>query len=621
MVGAEKGGEGFIMVSFLQSFEGSESPFQLTVQTLEALHTTRMVANLYTGSCLLLFLSSASAAVLGSRSNDDVPRGAPTVTVKNGSYYGVYNSEYDQDFFLGMPYTQPPLGELRLQVPQPLNETWTGTRNATEYSPECIGYGSDDWVLGNIVSEDCLTLNVVRPSNVEAGANLPVIFWIHGGGYSEGGSRDPRYNQSYMIQRSVEIGKPIIGVSINYRLSGWGFLWGEEVAQAGVTNLGLRDQRLALHWVQENIAAFGGDPTKVTIHGESAGANSVGTHLIAYGGRDDGLFRAAIAESGAPTPLSYYINASAWEPNYQQIIQLAGCSNASDSLACLRTLPTEQLSAVFNTSGVTAYSDPVIDGDFIVDSGTTLTKNGQFVKVPFLIGTNFDEGTAFGIKGINTTEEFRASLLTEAPSLTESVIDKVTELYPDIPKLGIPSTLHGRPPVGSPYGTQWKRSAAYGGDLTMHTGRRITSEAWAKYGVPAYTYHFDVLVNGETDYIGSTHFQEVAFVFDNINGNGYDTAVAVDPFANEPPTFDQLASIMSTAWISFVHDLNPNNNAFSKKTGINAAGLEWPVYGTENPSNMAFNVNVSGLAYIEPDTYRADAIAYMADNFEGVWGR
>lgn len=155
----------------------------------------------------------------------------------------------------------------------------------------------------------------------------------------------------------------------------------------------------------------------------------------------------------------------------------------------------------------------------------------------------------------------------------------------------------------------------------MHTGRRITTEAWARYGVPAYSYHFDVLVNGVSEYIGSTHFQEVAFVFDNTAGQGYENAVAVDPFANEPATFDELASIMSTAWISFVHDLDPNSNAFSIKKGINKEGLQWPVYGQKNPSNIAFDVNVTGLAYVEPDTFRASAIAYMADNFERYWGR
>jgi len=118
--------------------------------------------------------------------------------------------------------------------------------------------------------------------------------WIHGGGLSMGGTQDERYNLSFIVDNSVAIGKPIIGVSIAYRLSGWGFLSSLEVAGSGQTNLGLRDQRLALHWLQENIGAFGGDPSKVTIWGESAGAGSVGWQLTAYNGRDDHLFRAGI---------------------------------------------------------------------------------------------------------------------------------------------------------------------------------------------------------------------------------------------------------------------------------------------------------------------------------------
>lgn len=124
-------------------------------------------------------------------------------------------------------------------------------------------------------SEDCLYLNVVRPAGFEQ-KQLPVGFWIHGGGFVNGGGGDQRYNLSFIVEQSVKIGKPIIGVSVNYRLSAWGFLHSNEVVGEGITNLGLRDQRIALHWVQENIAAFGGDPRKVTIFGESAGAASVG---------------------------------------------------------------------------------------------------------------------------------------------------------------------------------------------------------------------------------------------------------------------------------------------------------------------------------------------------------
>lgn len=110
--------------------------------------------------------------------------------------------------------------------------------------------------IGHAISEDCLTLNVIRPANA---SNLPVAVWIHGGGLYEGGSADLRYNLSFIVQNSVDSNNPMIGVSINYRLSAWGFLYSQEIQDEGVTNLGFRDQRLALHWIKENIAAFGGN--------------------------------------------------------------------------------------------------------------------------------------------------------------------------------------------------------------------------------------------------------------------------------------------------------------------------------------------------------------------------
>jgi carboxylesterase type B len=182
--------------------------------------------------------------------------GVPTASVLNGTYTGVHSSSYGQDFFLGVPFAQPPVGDLRFRTPLPLNKTWTSPRQATTYSAACVGYGGDD-ANYPALSEDCLYLNVVRPSGF-TGRSLPVGFWIHGGGYYMGSSLDPRYNLSAIVQRSVAIGRPFIGVSINYRLSAWGFISSQEVLQSGQTNLGLRDQRIALQWVQENIAAFGG---------------------------------------------------------------------------------------------------------------------------------------------------------------------------------------------------------------------------------------------------------------------------------------------------------------------------------------------------------------------------
>jgi carboxylesterase type B len=194
--------------------------------------------------------------------------GSPIVGVRNGTIIGTHSDVYDQDFFLGIPFAQSPVNGLRFRNPQSLNTTYpNGLYQASEHAPACIGYGAGESDLP--LSEDCLYLNVIRPSGYED-VSLPVGLWIHGGGFTTGGCRMPGYNLSYIVQNSVRIGKPIIGVSIAYRLSGWGFLASQQVSGQGQTNIALRDQRLAMHWTKENICAFGGDPEKVTIWGESA---------------------------------------------------------------------------------------------------------------------------------------------------------------------------------------------------------------------------------------------------------------------------------------------------------------------------------------------------------------
>lgn len=233
-------------------------------------------------ACSLLAFVSVNAS-RASPHRDPAARqtsvSSPTVTVKNGTYQGLYSPEYDQDFFLGMRYAQP---AERFELARPLDTPWNGTALATEYPPHCVGYGSDN--IGYTVAEDCLFLNVVRPAGIDADANLPVVVWIHGGGLVMGGSADKRYNLTYIVQNSVDLGTPIVAVSLNYRLSAFGFLCGSEALDAGITNNGFRDQRQALRWVNENVAAFGGDPTKVTLWGESSGAESLNAQVLAYNG-------------------------------------------------------------------------------------------------------------------------------------------------------------------------------------------------------------------------------------------------------------------------------------------------------------------------------------------------
>ncbi|KEY73928.1 hypothetical protein S7711_07770 [Stachybotrys chartarum IBT 7711] len=556
-----------------------------------------------------LSLVGPLALVLAPLSHALPVDGAPVAQVRNGTYQGVYNAQYDQDFFLGVPYAQPPVGDLRLRIPHSLNESWSDSRQAVEYSPSCIGYGSDNWVLGNYVSEDCLTLNVVRPAGTAPDAKLPVAVWIHGGGLFMGSGVDPRYNTSFMVEQSVEMETPIVAVTINYRMHAWGFLFGEELAAEGSSLLGFRDQRLALHWVKENIAAFGGDPDHVTIFGESAGAWSVGSQLLAYGGRDDGLFVGAVLQSGAPvspSPDGTVTTAADWEPTYQRIIAATGC-DVEDSLACLRALPTDQLSAVFNSSTTSPVSswNNVVDGDFFPHPNHDQLYEGNFVPVPIIIGMNFDEGASFGPRGIDTDEQFLA--VVSRTGVNASAAHELTRLYPDDPDVGIPATLEGRPTgeLAARLGSQYKRAAAFQGDVSMHAPKKLMVEAWVAQGATAYSYHWNVLVNGFAAENGAGHFQEVAFVFNNVNGEGYTTPVSVNPFEGQPETFAQLANLMSRMWISFFVHGDPNYNK--------ANCLRWPVYELEDPKNFVFDVNVTGLGYIEQDVYREAGIDYLVD--------
>ncbi|KAJ9649718.1 hypothetical protein H2201_001863 [Coniosporium apollinis] len=568
-------------------------------------------------SSLLVVLAFAYAVAAGTPHHQGGKGNRqPYVRVRNGTYSGVYSAEYDQDFFLGIPYAQPPVEDLRFRIPQSLNSRWRGARNATAYTPTCVGYGGDQ--IGYEVSEDCLYLNVVRPAGIKR-KNLPVAFWIHGGGYFMGSGVDRRYNLTFMVQNGVDIGKPFIGVSINYRLSAWGFLNSEEVQESGQTNLGLRDQRLAMQWVRENIAAFGGDPDKVTIFGESAGASSVGYQLTAYNGRDDKLFRGAIMQSGSPVYYGSVNDTEYFQPLYNSVVNQAGCSGAADTLQCLRDVPYAQLNAVINQTEFRGTFVPAVDGDFFQRLISTQLEDGAFVHVPIISGANSDEGTAFSPQGINTTEIFYQNVVNPSGRffrrLPEWFGQAILEAYPDIPALGIPGT----PPLpadfrpGPPFGAQFRRSAAYYGDATFIAPRRQTCQTWAAAGVAAYCYRFNVIVAGIPAIIGATHFQEVAFVFYNLQGVGY----ALNPFTNKTEEYTELAKLMTSSWASFVVDQDPNS---FRAGGRAFAEVEpWPRYDNGNPQDFVWSVNET--SYAEPDTYRAEGMRLINENAEEVYHR
>ena len=176
---------------------------------------------------------------------------------------------------------------------------------------------------------------------------------------------------------------------------------------------------------------------------------------------------------------------------YDKVLSTIGCKTSSDSLACLRNQSFDTLNKAFNTTPSTLFG-PVVDGDFIPDITSNILREGRFVKVPLLVGANTDEGTTFGPTGIDNDTAFANYVASTGPDANHTTILEL--LYPDIPSIGIPETLHARP--NSTYGRQYKRSSAFAGDYFIHAPRRAHSQAWSQQNISAYSFRFNVLVAG-----------------------------------------------------------------------------------------------------------------------------
>ncbi len=279
------------------------------------------------------------------------------------------------DSFLGLPYAAAPVGALRWRPPQPA-PAWSGVRPASRYGNRCPATASTNGPRSE--TEDCLFLNVQRPAGARPGARLPVYLFIHGGGLQNGSSS--QHDGSLIVT-----GSRVLVVTINYRLGVFGFLGhpGLTAERGESGNYGFLDQQAALRWVRRNVAAFGGDPGRVTIGGESAGGFSVCAHLSAPGSR--GLFAAAMIQSGScPSQTQAAADATG-----TTLAGRVGCTDAATAVGCLRAVPTGQLldvgaPAAFVRGGPTLPLDPAV-----------AVRTGRFARVPVVIGANRDEGRTF----------------------------------------------------------------------------------------------------------------------------------------------------------------------------------------------------------------------------------
>jgi para-nitrobenzyl esterase len=325
------------------------------------------------------------------------------VQIAEGRLKGKLINEGRVRAYLGIPYAAPPVGSRRWAPPQPA-APWAGVFDATEYGHRCMqGHLFDDMVFQDASpSEDCLSLNVFVPAHAPRGAKLPVMFWIHGGGYAGGASSEPRHNGDYLPLHGVVL------VTINYRLGVFGFLTLPQLTaeQGGSSgNYGLMDMVAALRWVKSNIAAFGADPDKVTIFGESAGSFAVSTLMAAPAAH--GLFRGGIGESGAVLANSGYAYESLQvrAPKDEKLFDALGVKTLEQA----RALSAADILAGAASAQLMRFA-PLIDGRFLVEPVAATYVAGRQMRVPLLAGFNRDEA---GLAATRTTAEQWQSLAHE----------------------------------------------------------------------------------------------------------------------------------------------------------------------------------------------------------------
>ncbi|KAI1114065.1 Alpha/Beta hydrolase protein [Nemania sp. NC0429] len=521
----------------------------------------------------------------------------------------------DVEYYRGIPFAEAPVGPLRLRPP--IRASDIGTVQATGTGPSCpqmtnVYMTSLSEEVATIpvvaaalavlntapdITEDCLTISVMRPRGTAAKSGLPVLFWIYGGGFENGSSGS--YNGSVLIPQSVAQGSPIILVAVNYRVGGFGFLPGAEVLADGASNLGLLDQRLALEWVADNIASFGGDPEKVTIWGQSAGAFSVFDQMALYGGnityKNKPLFRAGIMNSGSILPTEP-INAPRAQAIFDTVVKSAGCNLVpnGEKLDCLRNLSFEAYwNATNSVPSPFSYHSPVSsftvrpDGHVIPASPEVLAKRGSFAPVPVIIGDQEDEGTFLSLTQNNLTTQadlitFLSTLVFQNASCSQ--VKALAATYP-----------YDNGAAGSPFRTgtaneaypQFKRLAAILGDVAFTMMRRSflsfvpkTMRTWSYLSTYGYG----------TPIMGTFHTADLPKLFYGV---------------------DDVSRAMQTRYIAFVDSIDPNHGRLAAPAGFQT---EWPLW-SDGRKLIEFGANRTGVLV---DDFRKTSGSFIQDHLKAL---
>ncbi|KAK8102470.1 alpha/beta-hydrolase [Apiospora sp. TS-2023a] len=501
----------------------------------------------------------------------------PRVTLPQGTVVGVtQHGAYPKpiDAFLGIPYAQPPTGDRRFRPPVKVEAITAGEEkviDASQFGPRAPA--KQFLIIGPKLeeSEDCLTANVFRQAAAgqsEKKKLLPVAVYMHGGAFNRGNAA--MHDTASMVGWSAA---PFVAVSFGYRIGALGFLPSSLSAKEGALNLGLKDQILLIEWVQENIHLFGGDKDNVTLIGLSAGAHSIGHHLLDYEEGKSPLFHRAVMESGAPTSRAVrQPDAEIHEQQFADFLEAVKCPKGtpeSEVFPYLRSLSIDVIKAAhtkvfyeYNPSLRWAFQ-PVIDGEIIRQRPIDAWRKGEWHKMPIMTGFNGNEGSLYVNKQMDSSEQFTEFWKTLLPQLSDADVAKINELYPDPTK--DPSSIYkveGPLAEKGGVGKMYKRiEAAYAHYAYVSPARQTAHLAGSQKEAPVYLYHWALektLVNGAAH--GENMLYEVR-----------------DPdTCRVSPAQDELSRVLHAYVTSFICTGDPN--------GVPGDGVERPKWEA-NSSN------------------------------------
>ncbi|KAK0204425.1 alpha/beta-hydrolase [Desarmillaria ectypa] len=486
------------------------------------------------------------------------PAGGDRLIVDTGYARYLGNLSYpDTVAHLGIPYAEPPLGDRRFRAPVPLDtgrittEAFGQVINATFYPEPCIQGTTGAGDAGGAGSEDCLKVNIYSPTS---GRNLPVLVYIHGGGYIYGNPANWPFD--HWVHQSPNV----VIVSVYYRLSSFGFLAHPDFASSsehGDLNAGFLDQIQALRWVKQQISAFGGDPERVTINGESAGGSSVELHLVAHEGEQ--LFSGAIAQSvyrgAVPSPEQQ-------NPLFDFYAGKVGCSSGglASQMECLRNASIGDLARAQDASFSGPYRSfhPVIDGNFLTEHPTTAIVSGRFARVPLIVGSTSNE-TSVASLGIGQTLKFFY------PGLDDADVDEYLAAYPS-----------------SDFDSELQRLFVLGGETVFRCARPILGTAYSSAGVKVWAYRYNQPNPTSSDTITVAHAAENWMMFLGTN-TGFNGTTTFSPMTAEENAF---AEELIAYWLSFVRAKNPNTLKL-KRSPI------WSGYATDGKDQIVLQQNTT----------------------------